>query len=67
MNQPPTLPPPPTLKESSRAQLYLNGIVYLNFYKELLILVEANFSHLFFTLPPFLLRFVTKGFSKMFT
>ena len=40
----------------SRAQLYLNIIFYLDFRKELLILIEANFGPLLHC-PHFLLRF----------
>ena len=54
------------LQESSRAHQFFNVIFYLNFRKELLILVEANFSHLLHC-PHFLLSFIKKLlFSKIF-
>ena len=52
------------MQELSGAHLYFNGIFYLSFRKELLILVEANFSHLFFT--RFLLRFVKQCASQKY-
>ena len=49
------------MQESSFANLYFNGIFYLNFCKELLILIEANFSNFYHR---FLLRFVKKFSSQ---
>ena len=38
------------LEESSLARLYFNGIFYATYRKELLIIIEANFSHITLTL-----------------
>ena len=43
--------------------LHFNGIFHLNFLKELLIVIDANFSHLLHC-PCFLLRFVKKYASQ---